>query len=152
MDTAGHGQAAPPLLVRWAVAADAQHAAVLLRDVPLDPGKVADLVQQRGVLVLSDLTLPPTAPPVAASAFRLDHATGTAQLAGLAVCGPWRRQGLGRRLLTGTLTLLRAEGLARVHAWARPGSPGASLLVSAGFTADGYTGRQHARSRFVLVL
>ena len=60
--------------MRRADAAAEQHVAALLRDVPVNPARVADLVRQRGVLVLSDVTLPPTAPPVAAAAFLIDPA------------------------------------------------------------------------------
>ena len=42
--------------------------AALLRDVPVDPVEVADLIRRHWVLVLSDLTLPPTAPPVGVAA------------------------------------------------------------------------------------
>jgi len=38
-------------------------------------------MRYHGVLVLSDLSLPSTAPPLAAVAFRLDRAAGIAQLA-----------------------------------------------------------------------
>ena len=63
-----------------------------------------------------------------------------------------RRRGLGHRLLTGALTWLRADGLERVQACAARGSAGASLLASAGFTADHETARADRRSRFVLLL
>ncbi len=123
----------------------------MLRDVPVDPGEVAELVRQRCVLVLSDVTLPPEAPPVAAAAFRIDRVK-TADLLGVGVLESWRCQGLGRRLLTSVLTVLRAEGVDRVHARARPGSQGASLLVSAGFIGDDYTADSGGRIRFLLLL
>ena len=44
--------------MRRADSAAEQQVATLLRDVPVDPGQVAELVRQRGVLVLSDVTLP----------------------------------------------------------------------------------------------
>jgi GNAT superfamily N-acetyltransferase len=129
--------------------------AALLRDVPVDPVEVANLMRRHWVLVLSDLTLPPTAPPIAAAAFRLDQPAGTAQLAGIAVRLHLRRRGLGRRLLTGALTWLRAEGFERVQAFAPPAGAGASLLASAGFADDcdtGPTAPAAGRSRLVLLL
>ena len=129
-----------------------QDVVLLLREVPVAPREVADLVRRRAVLVLSDVTLSPSAPPVAAAAFRFDRRTKTAQLAGLAVTAPLRRKGLGRRLLTGALMLLRAEGFERVHACAAPAGAAASLLVSAGFAAETDTAQAGGRSGFVLLL
>jgi len=91
-------------------------------------------MRYHGVLVLSDLSLPSTAPPLAAVAFRLDRAAGIAQLAGIGVRMQLRRQGLGRRLLTGAAS---------------------SLLASAGFVAErdtAPTDPANGRSRLVLVL
>lgn len=112
-------------------------------------------MRHHGVLVLSDLSLPPMAPPLAAAAFRLDRAAGIAQLAGIGVRAQLRGRGLGRRLLTGALTWLRADGFEQVHALVARGEAAASLLASAGFV----TGRDTApadpadgRSRLVLVL
>jgi GNAT superfamily N-acetyltransferase len=150
--TAGRDPAARPLLVRRAALAGERDVAVLLRDVPVDPGEVADLMRHHRVLVLSDLTLPPTAPPIAVAAFRLHRSAGTAQLIGIGVAGHLRRRGLGHRLLTGALTWLRAEGLKRVQACAVPGGASASLLASAGFTTDHQTARADGRSPFVLLL
>ena len=138
--------------MRRADAAAEQHVAALLRDVPVNPAQVAELVRQRGVLVLSDVTLPPTAPPVAAAAFLIDPPARSADLIGIGVATPWRRKGAGRRLLTSALTVLRAAGVDRVHAWAHPASGGASLLVSAGFLADDYTADSDGRIRFLLLL
>jgi GNAT superfamily N-acetyltransferase len=149
--TKGRDPTALPLLVRWADPAGQQDVVTLLRDIPLAPREVADLVRLRGVLVLSDLTLPSSAPPLAAAAFRLDRAARAAELAGIGVAAPVRRRGLGRRLLTGALTLLQAEGFERVHACAKPGA-GTSLLASAGFTAAGGAAQSGSRSRFVLLL
>lgn len=140
------------MLVRRAVPACAQHAVKLLGEVPVDPWEVADLVRQRTVLVLSDVTLLPSAPPVAAAAFRFDWPAKTAQLAGIGVAAPSRRQGLGRRLLTGSLMLLRAEGFERVHAYAASAGAAASLLASAGFAAEGDTTQADGRSSFLLQL
>jgi GNAT superfamily N-acetyltransferase len=126
----------PLLLVRRAAAAGERDIAALLCEVPLDAVEVADLMRHHGVVVLSDLTLPSAAPPLAAAAFRLHRPAGTAQLAGIGVAVHLRRKGLARRLLTGALVLLRAEGLERVHAYAVPGGAGASLLASVGFTED----------------
>lgn len=126
--------------------------AALLREIPLDPVEVADLMRHHRVLVLSDLTLPSAAPPVAAAALRLHRPTGTAQLVGIAVPVHLRRRGFGHRLLTGALMLLRAEGFERVQAHAAPGGPGASLLASIGFTADHGTARADGRTRLVLLL
>ncbi len=142
----------PPLLVRRATTAAAQHVAALLRDVPADSGEVAELLRRREVLILSDVTLPPTAPPVAAVAFRINRQCKSAQLIGIGVLEPWRRQGLGSRLLTCAMTVLRAVGVDRVQAWARPASQGASLLVNAGFVADDYTADSGGQIRFLLLL
>jgi len=109
-------------------------------------------MQHHRVLVLSDLTLPPAAPPLAAAAFRLHRPAGTAHLVGVGVLSSSRRRGLGDRLLTGALMLLRADGFERVQACAARGGAGASLLASAGFTADQGTARAEGRSRFVLLL
>jgi ribosomal protein S18 acetylase RimI-like enzyme len=149
---AGRSPGAPPLLVRRAVLAGEPDVAALLREVPVGCLEVADLMRHHRVLVLGDLTLPPTAPPVAAAAFRLHRPAGTAQLAGIGVAVHLRRSGLGRRLLTGALTLLRADGFERVQACVAAGGAGASLLASAGFTADHGTARQDGRSSFVLLL
>jgi GNAT superfamily N-acetyltransferase len=149
--TAGCDPAVPPLLVRRAAVAGERDAAALLQDVPVDPVEVADLMRRHWVLVLSDLTLPPTAPPIAVAAFRLDHPAATAQLAGIAVRLHLRRRGLGHRLLTGALTWLRAEGFERVHARAEPGGAAAALLVSVGFTS-GNAAQAGGRSCFLLLL
>jgi len=143
---------APPLLVRRAVLAGERDVAALLREVPVDPVEVADLIRQHRVLVLSDLTLPLTAPPLAAAAFRLHRPAGTALLVGIGVSVHLRRRGLGRRLLTGALMGLRAEGFERVQAGAAPGRAEASLLASIGFTVDHGTVRVDGRTRFVLLL
>jgi GNAT superfamily N-acetyltransferase len=155
MDTTAAGSpAASPLLVRRADPAGERDVAALLRAVPMDPREVADLMRHHGVLVLSDLSLPPAAPPAAAVAFRLDRAARTAQLVGLAVRAHLRGRGLGRRLLTGALTWLRADGFEQVHTIATRDGAAASLLASAGFTAA--TGqdadRADGRSRLVLLL
>ena len=73
-------------------------------------------------------------------------------MAGIGVAAHLRRQGLGRRLLTGALTLLRAEGFRRVHACAESGGPAAGLLVSAGFVADGDAAQAGRLNRYVLLL
>ena len=125
---------------------------MLLGEVPVDPREVAGLVRQRAVLVLSDITLPPAAPPVAAAAFRFDRPAKTAQLAGIGVAAPLRRRGLGRRLLTGALMLLRAEGFEQVHACAAPAGAAVSLLASAGFVCDADTAQADGRSHFLLLL
>jgi hypothetical protein len=44
--TAGGYRAAPALLVRRAVLASEQHVTALLRDVPVDPAEVADLIRR----------------------------------------------------------------------------------------------------------
>lgn len=156
MDTTASGNpAVPPLLVRRADPAGERDVVALLRDVPVDPGEVVDLMRHHGVLVLSDLSLPPTAPPLAAAAFRLDRAAGIAQLAGIAVRVHLRGRGLGARLLTGTLTWLRADGFEQVHAFVARGGAAASLLASAGFVAErdmAPTDPADGRSRLVLVL
>lgn len=58
---------------------------------------------------------------------------------------------LGRRLLTGTLTWLRADGLERVQACVARGGAAASLLAPAGFAADHDTARADGRSCFMLL-
>ena len=63
-----------------------------------------------------------------------------------------RRRGLARRLLTGALTWLRADGLERVQACAAAGGAGALLLASAGFTVDQQRPRADGRTRLVLLL
>jgi len=150
--TAGCDPAAPPLLVQRAALASERDVAALLRDVPVGPMEVADLIRHHRVLVLSNLTLPPTAPPVAAAAFRLHQPAGTVQLAGIGVRSGLRRRGLGRRLFTGALTWLRADGLERVQACAAPGGACASLLASAGFTIDHQTAQADGCTRLVLLL
>lgn len=150
--TAGCDPAAPPLLVRRATVAGERDVAALLRDLPVDPLEVPVLIRHHWVLVLSDLTLPPAAPPIAVAAFRLDRPTGTAQLAGIAVRSHLRRRGLGHRLLTGALTWLRAEGFERVLACAPPDGAGASLLTSIGFTEDHRTPPGGCCPRLVLLL
>ena len=150
--TAGYEPAAPPLLVRRASLAGERDIAALLRDVPIGPVEVADLMRRHSVLVLSDLTLPPTAPPLAAAAFCLHRPAGTAQLVGIGVAAHLRRKGLARRLLTGAFMLLRSQGLERVQAHAVPDGAGASLLASAGFTADHSTPWAGDRTRLVLPL
>jgi len=143
--------ASPPLLVRRAGPACEQQVVTLLPEVPFGPGEVAGLVQARGVFVLCDVTLSATAPPVAAAAFRFDRPAGTAELVGIGVqprCGP----GLGRRLLTGALMVVRAEGFERVQAWAEPGGAAAALLTSAGFAASGDAALAGGRACFLLLL
>lgn len=150
--TIGPDPATPPLLlVRRTLVAGERDVAALLREVPLDAVAVADLMRHHRVLVLSDLTLPSAAPPVAAAAFRLHRPTGTAQLAGIGVAVHLRRSGLARRLLTGALMLLRAEGFERLQACPAPGG-GASLLASIGFTADQGTARADGLTGLVLPL
>jgi GNAT superfamily N-acetyltransferase len=138
------GPVTPLMLVRQAVPAWEQDVGELLNEVPGGTLDVGQLIRDHRVLVLSDLTLPPTAAPVAAAAFRVRPVVSTAQLAGIGVIWHLRRRGIGRRLLTGSLTWLRADGFERVHAWAPEGGGGALLLASAGFVddrlarADGY--------------
>jgi ribosomal protein S18 acetylase RimI-like enzyme len=152
MMTGGRDPVTPLLLVRRAVVAGERDVEALLREVPLNLVELADLMRHHRVLVLCDLTLPPTAPPVAAAAFRLHRPAGTAQAAGIGVAVHLRRRGLARRLLTGALMSLRAEGFERVQACAAPGGAGASLLASTGFTADHGTARADGRTGFVLLL
>jgi uncharacterized membrane-anchored protein len=63
-----------------------------------------------------------------------------------------RCRGRHRRLLTGALTVLRAEGYERVHARVEPDGARAALLAAAGFTADGDPARANDRARFLLLL
>jgi GNAT superfamily N-acetyltransferase len=87
-------------------------------------------MRHHGVLVLSDLSLPPGVPPLAAVAFRVDRAARTAQLAGIGVRAQLRGRGLGRGLLTGALTWLRADGLEQVHAVAARDGAAAPVLAA----------------------
>ena len=150
--TRGCDPVTPLLLVRRAAAPGGRDVAALLREVPLDAVEVADLMRRHRVLVLCDLTLPSAAPPVAAAAFRLHRPAGTAQLAGIGVAVHLRRRGLARRLLTGALMVLRAEGFERVQAQAEPGGAGTSLLASIGFTVDHGAARVDGRTCLVLPL
>jgi hypothetical protein len=150
--TEGCDLAAPPLLVRRAAVAGERDVAALLHGVPVGPVELADLIRHHRVLVLSDLTLPAAAAPLAAAAFRVHRPAGTAELAGIGVAVHLRGRGLARRLLTGTFMLLRAEGFERVQACVAPGGPGASLLASIGFTADHGTTRADGRTLLVLPL
>lgn len=152
MNCAAGDRSAGPLLVRRAGLTGERDVAALLRDVPVDAAEVAELMRHHRVLILSDLTQPPTAPPAAAAAFRLHRSAGTADLAGIAVAVPLRRAGLGGRLLAGALTWLRAEGLEQVQAWATPGGAGASLLASGGFAVEHDAVRADGRRSFVLLL
>ena len=150
--TRGCDPVTPLLLVRRAAAPGGRDVAALLREVPLDAVEVADLMRRHRVLVLCDLTLPSAAPPVAAAAFRLHRPAGTAQLAGIGVAVHQRRRGLARRLLTGALMVLRAEGFERVHACAVPGGAPSALLAGAGFAVDEDTAQAGGRGRFLLRL
>jgi N-acetylglutamate synthase-like GNAT family acetyltransferase len=150
--SAGCNPHAAPLLVRRASPAAERDVAALFREVAMDPREVTELIRQRAVLVLSDLTMPRSAPPVAAAAFRFDRPAKAAQLVGIGVAGPVRRRGRGRRLLSGALMVLRAEGFERVQAWADRGGAAAALLVSAGFAADDDAARADGRTRFLLML
>jgi GNAT superfamily N-acetyltransferase len=152
MMTEGRDLVTALLLVRRAVGTGERDVAALLRGAPLDAVEVADLMRHHRVLVLCDLTLPSSAPPVAAAAFRLHRPAGTAQLVGIGVAVHLRRKGFARRLLTGALMVLRAGGFERVQAYAAPGGPGASLLTSIGFTADDETARADGLTRLVLPL
>ena len=152
MVTGGRGPVTPLLLARRAAAAAERDVVALLREVPLDAVEVADLMRHHRVFVLSDLTLPEAAPPIAAAAFRLHGAAGTVRLAGIAVDVRLRRRGLAGRLLTSSLTLLRAEGFERVQARAVPGGAAASLLASVGFASDHGTARADGRTDLVLLL
>ena len=152
MMTTDHDPVTPLLLVRRAAVAGERDIAALLREVPLDAVEVAGLMRHHRVVVLSDLTLPSAAPPVAAAAFCLHRPAGTAQLAGIGVAVHLRRKGLARRLLTGALMLLRAEGLERVQAYPVPGGAGASLLASIGFTTDQGAAQAAGRTGLVLLL
>lgn len=152
METRECVPATPPLLVRRAGPACEQHVVTLLREVPVDPWEVVSSVRLRGVFVLCDVTLSPTAPPIAAAAFRYDRLANTAQLVGIGVAQPLRRHGLGRRLLTGALMVLRAEGFERVQAWAEPGGAAAALLTSAGFAAGDDGAEADGGACFLLLL
>ena len=152
VETSGCVPATPPLLVRRAGPACQRHVVTLLREVAVDPGELVALVQLRGVFVLCDITLPTTAPPVAAAAFRFDRPAKTAQLVGIGAAQSLCRQGLGRRLLTGALMVLRADGFERVQAWAEPGGTAAALLTSAGFAARGDPAQADGLACFLLLL
>ncbi len=90
-------------------------------------------VTRDGLFVLSDVTLPPATPPLAALALELDISCRTAQLVMIAVVSPVRRRGLGRRLFDGAAMLLRADGYERVNAAVPPDSETAMFLTAVGF-------------------
>ena len=114
MDTIAAGTpAAAPLPVRRADLAGERHVAALLREALFDTPEAADLIRHQRVLVLSGLTLPAAAPPLAAAAFSLHRRAGTAQLASIVVRPHLRRRPLSRRLLTGALTWLRQTASSR---------------------------------------
>ncbi len=123
-----------PLLVRRAPESALDHVVALLRDTGLAPERVVDAVGHGLVLVLADVTLPSAAPPLAAAAVR--YRDDEAELEAIGVVRGLRRRGLGRRLLTGTFTLLRSQGIRRVTAIARAGTPTAALLADIGFSSD----------------
>jgi len=136
-------------LVRRATPAGERDVTALLA---MDPEQVADLMRHHRVLVLSDLTRPLTAPPIAAAAFRVDPTARAAQLIRIGVAVSVRDHGLGLRLLTGALNWLRADGFELVRAGTAPGGVRASLLTAAGFTpVDGSAG-DDAPSRLKLLL
>lgn len=137
MENGGHDLPHPPLLVRRAADLNEPHVAALLRDVPVDPAEVCELVRSRGVLVLSDVTLPPDAPPLAAAAFRVDPRARTADLIGIGVLELWRRQGMGRRLLTGVLTVLGTTRRGNSHTRVRDRDQRDGDLAAAGPVRSG---------------
>jgi GNAT superfamily N-acetyltransferase len=101
------------------------------------------------VFVLSDLTLPLSAPP---AAFRLDPVARSARLTGIAVRRSLRRKGLGRRLLTSAPMLLRADGYQEVYAGNMLCGAGVSLLRSLGCTAERGGAKDGGTSRLILRL
>ena len=123
-----------PLLVRRAPESALDHVLALLRDTGLAPGRVVDAVRRGSMLVLADVTLPPAAPPLAAAA--VQYRDDETELEAVGVVRGLRRRGLGRRLLTGTCTLLRSQGIRRVTAVTGAGTPAAALLADIGFSAD----------------
>jgi N-acetylglutamate synthase-like GNAT family acetyltransferase len=82
----------------------------------LQAGELDRLAAGRQVLVLADVASAPDAAPLGAVAFDVDTGRRVARLRAIAVTGPLRHRGLGRRLLEGALTLLRSEGLEAVEA------------------------------------
>ena len=110
--------------------------ASLLTAAGLSGDVVANLAARGGVFVLGDVSQPPSTPPLAAIAVRLDR-DDRAVVAGVAVDVTVRRRGLARRLLADTITLLQADGVLVLEAVASPSTPAASLLRSAGFEAAG---------------
>lgn len=123
-----------PLLVRRPPESALNHVQALLRDTGVAAETVLAGVRAGSVLVLADVTLPPAAPPLAAVALRCHD--DEAELEAVGVVRVLRRRGLGRRLLTGTLTLLRSQGIRRVTAVSDIGTPTAALLADVGFSLD----------------
>ncbi|MEU6413103.1 GNAT family N-acetyltransferase [Microbispora sp. NPDC046933] len=88
--------------------------------------------------VLTDLARPAAAAPLAAALLETGaprHVPRWALLHALAVAVPYRRRGLGRRLLDDLLMELRADGVRAVWFLPGPRDDGVrDLLKSAGFT------------------
>ena len=107
-------------------------------------------MRHHGVLALRGFTLPPAAPPLAAAAFAF-----------IGWPGPpgWPASGSGCTCACEAWAAApdrrgdAAAGTAfeQVHALAAAGGAAASLLASAGFTADRNTDRADGRSRLVLL-
>lgn len=128
------------LLVRRANREAADHVRRLLSS-HLGPGELDRLIAARQVLVLADVAAAPHAAPLGAVAFEADTGSRVARLRAIAVTGPLRHRGLGRRLLEDALTLLRSEGLEIVEAEVTAPADAAFL------TAVGFEPRQRAPQR-----
>ncbi|MCC5581987.1 GNAT family N-acetyltransferase [Microtetraspora sp. AC03309] len=101
---------------------------LLLREIPVHPhleestllaAAVADAAAEVSparcrMYVLADIGRPAASPPLAAALVETERTGRLAWIRALAVAEPFRRRGLGRRLLADLLTELRADGVREV--------------------------------------
>jgi GNAT superfamily N-acetyltransferase len=121
------------LLVRRAVAADLRTVTDLLDATGLGAEATVQLLTEGGVFLLGDVAAPSGAPGLAALALELDLDRRTARVSGVAVALPFRRRGLGRRLLAGAVPLLQSQGYEYVVVRVWTGSPTEAFLSRCGF-------------------
>ena len=124
------------LLVRRAAADHLGGVAPLLAGSGLTAGELTNIAHAGGVVVLADVALPPTSPPLAAAVIQLDPDRRVGRLVAVGVAAQLRGRGLGRRLFAGLVMLLRSEGIERVDAHASPASQVAMFLTAVGFTTN----------------
>jgi GNAT superfamily N-acetyltransferase len=127
------GATASTLLARWAGPDSVDLLVPLLAGHGLSGGELRRLVAGGGVLVLCDVALPPSSPPLAVAAFDLDRRHPGACLRAVSVDRCSRRRGLGRRLLDSAMMLLRSQGFEEVEAAPPMGSDAARFLEAVGF-------------------